>query len=62
MRSIYFLHAVVSQLQSVKSLLLYLLPPNRETAALISKYDGLCEEVAEMIVEINDQIKDDDKN
>ena len=51
----YFFHAISAQLMSVRSLLLYLLPasPSRDAQKLIRKYDGLAEEIAELVAEIN---------
>lgn len=50
----YFLHAISSALMSVKSMLLYLLPDNREKEELLFKYEGLAEEIAEAVAEVNE--------
>ena len=50
----YFLHAITSAMNSVKSMLLYLLPETREKEQLLYKYDGIAEEIAEAVAEINE--------
>ena len=52
----YFLHSVTAQLQSIKSILLYVLPGHsREAWEIISKYEDIAEEIAGAIAEINDE-------
>ena len=53
MKKDYFLHAISQQLNSVKSLLKYLLPETSESDRLLLKYEGLAEEIAEAVAEIN---------
>lgn len=54
MKKDYFLHAISQQLNSVKSLLKYLLPETSESDRLLLKYEGLAEEIAEAVAEINE--------
>lgn len=56
----YWLHSVTAQLGSIRSLIFWIrerLPASdRERAEqLISKYDDICEEIAELFVEINNK-------
>lgn len=54
----YWLHSVTAQLNSIRSLIFWIrqrLPASDHQRAeeLLSKYDDICEEIAELFVEIN---------
>lgn len=58
----YFFHSIMGQLQSIKSMLLYLIPrASPDRAVLLERYENMAEDIASMIAEINEINTEDEK-